>query len=79
MVILGIDLQDEPAAISAWVSDQFHWRFLVDTKGAAANLYHLAGLPTHVFIDRAGGVRSLRIAQLSGAQMDAELATILAP
>jgi peroxiredoxin len=79
LVMLGIDLQEDPATIRAWVGERFHWRFLMDTKGAAANLYQLAGLPTHVFIDRAGVVHSLRIAQLSGAQMDAELAPILAP
>lgn len=79
LVLLGIDLQEDPATIRKWVGERFHWQFLVDTKGAAANLYQLAGLPTHVFIDRTGVVRSVRIAQLSGAQMDAELATILAP
>lgn len=79
LVILGIDLQEDPAVVRAWVRDRYHWRFVIDARGTLANQYRVEGLPTHAFVDRAGVIRDYTIGQLRPAQMEAKLALILAP
>lgn len=79
LVILGVDLQESPAAVRAWTGDRFHWSFVIDSGGRLADLYNLEGVPSHVFIDRAGIVQSIRVGDLSATDMAADLARILPP
>jgi len=79
LVILGVDLQESPAAVRAWTGDRFHWSFVIDSGGRLADLYNLEGVPSHVLIDRAGIVQSIRVGDLSATDMAADLARILPP
>lgn len=79
LVILGVNLQEDPAVVRAWVQDRFHWRFLIDRDLTLANRYDLDGLPGHVFIDRSGVVRGRHAGELDAAQIDTQLAAILVP
>ena len=79
LVLIGVNLQEAPEAVRAWVGDRFGWHFLLDRDGKLADLYQVEGLPSHIFIDRAGVTRGLHIGPLDAAQMDAQLAPILAP
>ncbi|MDQ2808528.1 MAG: TlpA family protein disulfide reductase [Chloroflexota bacterium] len=79
LVILGVDLQESPAAVRAWTQDKFHWSFVIDSGGHLADLYNLAGVPSHVFIDRAGVVQSIHVGDLAAPDMAADLARILPP
>lgn len=78
LIVLGVDLQEPPAAVRAWVQGRFHWQFVID-NGKLADLYDLQGVPSHVFIDRAGVVRGVQVGELSADQMAAQLAPILTP
>jgi len=55
------------------------WSFVIDTGGRLADLYNVEGVPSHVFIDRAGVVKSMQVGDLAATGMDARLAAILAP
>jgi peroxiredoxin len=79
LLILGIDLQESAETVRAWTRDRFRWRFLIDADGALADLYRVEGVPTHVFIDRAGVVRGVYAGELDAAGMDAHLARIITP
>ena len=79
LVLIGVNLQEAPEAVRAWVGDRFGWHFLLDRDGKLADLYQVEGLPSHIFIDRAGVTRGLHIGPLDAAQMDAQLAPILGP
>ncbi|MGI8588399.1 MAG: TlpA family protein disulfide reductase [Chloroflexia bacterium] len=79
LVILGVNVQESKQTIRSWVAGKFDWRFLPDAEGKLANLYQVEGVPTHIFIDRAGVIRSVHVDQLSAPGMDAALAPILAP
>ena len=50
---------------------------LIDLAPTMLDLYRVDGVPTHVFIDQAGVVRSLYAGELDGAGMDAQLARIV--
>jgi thiol-disulfide isomerase/thioredoxin len=79
LVILGVNIQESPAVIRAWTQQRFHWRFVPDPQGTLATLYRIEGLPSHVFIDRTGVVRSIHIGELGAADMATNLAEILPP
>ena len=50
---------------------------LLDARGRTRRSYHLIGLPTTVFIDRAGIVQVVHPGPISRAQLDRALATII--
>ncbi|HMA35407.1 MAG TPA: TlpA disulfide reductase family protein [Chloroflexia bacterium] len=79
LVILGVNLQESPATVRAWTQDTFHWSFVIDTGGHLADLYNLEGVPSHVFIDRAGVIKSIHVGDLAAADMATNLAGILPP
>jgi len=42
-----------------------------------ADLYRIEGLPTHVFVDRRGVIRTVTSGELDAAQMDAAIVPLL--
>lgn len=80
LAVVGVNVQESPAEVRAWLQGRFQWPFLADQSGKLAQLYNIAlnDLPTHVFIDRAGMLRSRHGGELDAAQMDDQLRPILA-
>ncbi len=79
LILVGINLQESPATVRAWTAGKFHWSFVIDTDGKLANLLNLEGVPSHLFIDRAGVVQRIQVGDLTAAEMDACLAQIVQP
>jgi cytochrome c biogenesis protein CcmG/thiol:disulfide interchange protein DsbE len=78
LVILSIDLQESPGTVQSWVQGRFGGPVLLDSAGHVADLYRIAGLPSHVFIDRAGVIQGVTTGAITAAQMDAAIVPLLA-
>jgi thiol-disulfide isomerase/thioredoxin len=80
LIILGVNEREDRAAVEAYVrAGGYGWQFLLDSDGAVARRYQMAGLPSHIFVDSAGAIRRLDLGGLEPARMGAALATILPP
>lgn len=81
LVLLGINLTslDTVTAARAFVKElKLTFPILLDEKGEVSDgPYTVLGLPTSVFIDRAGVVRRIQIGAMTGSQIDEYVAAIL--
>jgi cytochrome c biogenesis protein CcmG/thiol:disulfide interchange protein DsbE len=78
LVIVGIDMQENPSAVRSFVqSNGYAWTFVVDTDGAVTNRYFMAGIPTHVFVDRNGVIQAIRVGDLQEGDMAELLGKII--
>ncbi|HUS13987.1 MAG TPA: TlpA disulfide reductase family protein [Chloroflexia bacterium] len=79
LVILGVDSTENEATIRQYVgAGGYDWSFYLDPAGAT-RLYHVSGIPYHVFIDRTGLIRATATGGISGSQMDRNLVIIMKP
>jgi len=78
LVIVGVDMREEPAAVSAFTrSNGYDWIFVVDTDGQIANRYFTEGIPTHLFIDAEGVIQAVHVGDLEAGAMEELLRKIL--
>ncbi len=79
LVILGVNAQEDPARVHTFVSDrQFGWQFLLDPDSLVRRKYVFSGIPSHVFVDRAGVIQNITIGELDAATMAEYLNRIMA-
>lgn len=66
LTIIGVNVQEPRDKVAAFV-DEFGANFTIalDTNGQVVNAYRVTGLPTTIFIDRQGVVKSVYLGQLS--------------
>ena len=75
--VIGVDVQ-ENAAKAQGFREKYHLVYpAVVDSGMLRDEYSVNGLPVHVFIDRKGIVRSIRIGELTPSQIDRNLRKIL--
>ena len=55
----------------------FPFSIISDANGKIASAYRLMGVPTHVFIDRDGLIRDIKIVALAKDEMEAAVQAIL--
>jgi thiol-disulfide isomerase/thioredoxin len=80
LVILGANAQEEPSRVADYVRQGgYDWRFLLDPGGVVSYKYLFGGVPSHVFIDRAGVIRAISVGELDAAGMANYLARIVDP
>ena len=80
LVLLAVDLGEDANAVRRYVeASGITYTVVLDSDGSIAARYRVNGLPTHVFVDRAGSVRGLQIGGLSKSAFLGRLAGILAP
>jgi thiol-disulfide isomerase/thioredoxin len=78
LVVLGVDDQEDNATVTKYVEEGgYDWTFLIDGDGAVLEQYQVSGIPTHVFVDKEGIIRSIMVGGISGAMMDEGLAKII--
>ncbi len=82
LVILGVNsaAQDDLVSAQAFAAETaVTFPLLWDPDDDVPFRYNLLGLPTSVFVDRAGLVQKIYIGELDAAALDAALALILTP
>ena len=58
--LIGVNVEPDKAAAEAWLKQTpVTFPVLFDTKSTVSQLYSVPGMPTTVFIDRKGNVRTL--------------------
>lgn len=78
LAVLAIDVQEPTAAVRDYVaSHNLSYAIGLDPTAAIMALYGARGLPSHVFVDRAGVIRDRYAGQLTAATMEAHLGAIL--
>lgn len=80
LALVGVLYQDTPDNARKFEAEfGVPYPTLLDPDGLAAIDYGITGIPETFFIDRKGIVRAHQVGQLSQADLDAKLRTILAP
>ncbi len=75
--VIGLDQQEYPALVAAFVRP-FGLTFpLMLDRGAAREAFHVFAIPTSVFVDRQGQVRAVHIGAMTAEQMEDDLKKIL--
>lgn len=75
--VVGIDQEETPDLIARFVKPMSITFPIVIDEGPAAATYDVFALPTSVFIDAHGIVRAVKTGELSGDEMDTDLARIM--
>ncbi len=78
--VVSVYLSESPPDVRAY-ADRLRLSFthVPDPDTRISSAYRVLGIPTHVFIDREGTVREMRVGVLTPEQMDASLAAIAGP
>lgn len=78
LIVIAINVQEELAPVTAFAEDfQMQMPVVRDQDGEIRDLYQVRGMPTSVFIDRAGTISTYREGVMSPAQLEELLAPIL--
>jgi peroxiredoxin len=79
VAVLGVNVDQDPDAVAQFIQDNgYDWTFLLDDCTVSGQ-YCVTNVPTHLFIDQEGRIRSILVGQMNAAQMQAELDQLLAP
>jgi len=76
--MFGIDEMEQAAAIERYRSSQ-HVRYPIalDTDGHVGDSCGAIGLPLHAFIERGGTIRACRFGEITRAEIETALKTVL--
>jgi cytochrome c biogenesis protein CcmG/thiol:disulfide interchange protein DsbE len=78
LTLVGVIYQDSPDAARAFATKlSATWPNVIDPSGALATTYSVVAPPQTYFIDRTGVLRSRQIGQVTGPDLDRQLAAIL--
>ncbi len=78
LVILGVDLDEDRATVKQFTHlNSYDWTFVLDSNQQVSQLYFVSGIPTHLFLDRAGVIRAMTVGGISGDMMDDSLTKII--
>lgn len=68
--VVTVNLRENKKTVQNFVKKgKYTFPVLLDTKGQAANLFKVRGIPTTYFIDKNGIVREVVVGALSGTQL----------
>jgi len=78
VVVLGVNLREDAATARAFAeANGIGYPLLLDDRGEVAALYQVVGIPTTVFIDASGSVRSRHLGVVSADQLAAYVEPLL--
>lgn len=78
LVVLAINVQEEPDPVSAFAADfKMTMPVVRDVNAEIRDLYEVRGMPTSVFIDRNGKISTYRIGVMSPRMLEELLTPIL--
>lgn len=79
-VVLGVDLQEEPDKVKAYLQEMgLTFPVALDRSGAVASAYRVQGIPNSVFVDRNGVVTDIHRGALTEGTLQGYLEKILTP
>jgi cytochrome c biogenesis protein CcmG, thiol:disulfide interchange protein DsbE len=78
LIVLGIDRQENAAVVRHFAAQHGLSYSLAIDNGAVAQALDLGALPVSVFVSRDGTVRAIRSGQLSAADMQTDVGSVLA-
>jgi len=78
LAVVGIDELESASKAQSFLT-QYHLSYpaAVDTDGAALRDFGGIGLPVHIFIDRSGKIKLIRQGEMSPAEIEAAIRSIL--
>ena len=77
-VTIGVDEREDADKAKSFVHKfGLTYKAVVDENGDVLNPYGAIGLPVHVFIDRRGNVKLIRNGEMSKAEIEAAIKSIL--
>lgn len=80
VVLLAVSVSEDRATVLKYLTKiGYAIPAVLDENGAVATRYAVSGFPTHIFVDKAGIVRDIRVGGLSQRAIRERLATILSP
>lgn len=80
LAVVGIVFQDREAAARSFMEQRGgSWPTAMDPNGLVAAAYGVDAPPASFFVDRTGVIAGRQIGELSQADLDRQLATILSP
>lgn len=75
--VVGVDVLENAKKARSFI-DEHHLTYpAVVDDGALRDAYNIDGMPEHVFIDRSGIVRKIVVGELTKAQMEADVKSVL--
>jgi hypothetical protein len=78
LLVLAINVQEEAAPVAAFAQDfNMTMPVILDEEAKIRDLYQVRGMPTSVFVDRAGKVATYREGVMSPAMLEEYLTPIL--
>jgi thiol-disulfide isomerase/thioredoxin len=80
LTVLAIDVQEGEALVQPFV-EEFGLTFpvLLDKTGEVVSRYRVRGIPTTVFVDREGIIRSVYLGPMDEAILEKQLSVLLGP
>ncbi|HTU70055.1 MAG TPA: TlpA disulfide reductase family protein [Candidatus Baltobacteraceae bacterium] len=75
--VIGVDVEESAAKAKQFVDQHGLTYPAVVDSGTLSDQYQINGMPVSVFIDRSGVVRKVDVGQVSQAQLDADIKSIL--
>lgn len=80
LVLLAVSVSEDRATVLNYLTKTgYSIPAVLDDDGGVANRYAVSGLPMHVFIDKEGIVRDIRVGGLNQRAMREQLAAIMSP
>ncbi|MGD0475235.1 MAG: TlpA disulfide reductase family protein [Candidatus Velthaea sp.] len=78
LVVLGVNELEDPKKAREFLTGH-HLRYgaVVDSDGQMGKDYGAIGLPVHIFIDRSGVVRTYRLGEMNGDEIESAIRGIL--
>ena len=77
-IVVGIDERESASRASDFIHKyNLTYKAVVDDSGAVLQPYGAIGLPVHVFIDRRGNIKLMRNGEMSKADMEKAIRSIL--
>jgi peroxiredoxin len=78
LAVIGIDEEDGSASVAAFAKKYgFTFPVALDNSGGVGDEYGVDAIPVSVFIDRTGAVKEFETGELTSAQIQAGIASIL--
>lgn len=75
--VVGVDVQENAAKAKQFVTQHGLTYPAVVDSGTLSDEYEINGMPVSVFIDKTGVVRKIEVGQLSKAQLDADIQSVM--
>ena len=75
--VVGVDVLENAKKARSFIAEHHLTYPAVVDDGVLRDAYNINGMPVHVFIDRSGIVRKIEVGELTKAEMESDVKTVL--